>query len=59
MQLRALIAIATIVPLVSVGVVFVPMRANERWDAMTKWADHAESAWDAHEFSRRPLSGEL
>lgn len=58
MQLRALIAIATIVPLVSVGVVFVPMRANERWDAMTKWADHAEAAWDAREFARQPLSGE-
>ena len=57
MKLRVLIAIATIVPLVSVGVVFVPMRANERWDAMTQWADRAEAAWDSRDFRRATATG--
>ena len=57
MKLRALIAVATVVPLVSVGVVFVPMRANERWDAMTQWAERAEDAWETRDFRRAPATG--
>lgn len=58
MKLRALIALATVVPLVSVGVVLVPMRANERWEAMTRWAEKTEAEWNARDFEREPLFGD-
>ena len=58
MKLRALIALAAVLPLVSVGVVLVPMRANERWETMTRWAEKTEAEWNARDFEREPLFGE-
>ncbi len=58
MKLRALVALATVIPLVSVGVVLVPMRANERWEAMTRWKEQAEADWNARSFVREPLFGD-
>lgn len=52
------IAAATALPLLSVGLVVVPGRADERWREMLAWAERTERAWDSRDFDRAPACGE-
>lgn len=58
MSLRHWIAAATVLPLLSVGLVVVPSKADERWREMLAWAERTERDWVQRDFGRDPLGGE-
>lgn len=52
------ITAATVLPLLSVGLVVVPGRADERWREMLAWAERTEREWTDRDFTREPACGE-
>ncbi len=58
MKARTVVAIAVLVPLISVGVAVVPGVVDERWAEMQAWAAKAEQEWRVRDFHRAPVQGD-